>query len=444
MNHIIESIITCGNENKWLFSEEGIRFEPLGCAFSDELHQICLYEDMEFQTMIGFGGAFTDAAATVFAGLSESEQERFIDSCFDDHHGLGYTFCRTCINSSDFARKTYSYDDIADDYELTHFTIAHDRKAIIPMIHKVQAKAPKIKLCASPWSPPAWMKDNHSMNGGGALKVGYSLVWAHYIARYLSAYGQEGIAFWGITVQNEPYMEQRWESCVFSAEQEANFIADALGPVLTQEKLGDLKILFWDYNRHMALQRVRTVLKNEQARAYIYGMAVHWYSGDHFEAFDYIRQRYGNLPIINTEACKMFGSDPYEIAESYAHDIIGCLNHHVSGWIDWNLLLDDRGGPNHADNYCHSPIHVKNNRICFQPSYYYITHISRYIRPGAVRIGVSRYTDDIDCTAARNSDGKYVVVLLNRTDQAQVTVLNCRYGTHTMTLPPRSICTLLY
>jgi len=444
MSRSLQIIQTCGGSA--LRPEPPQAFRPPVPGFSGELDQVCLYEDLRFQEIAGFGGAFTEAAASVFAGLPPAERQRFIDACFDPEAGLGYNFCRTTIHSCDFAKGNHTYDDVDGDFALSRFSIARDREALLPMILRAVEKAPSLLLLASPWSPPAWMKDTGRMNGGGSLRPECYDVWARYIARYVRAYEAAGAPIWGVTVQNEPAAAQRWESCVYTAEEEAAFIGEHLGPALEREGLGDRKILFWDYNKHMAVARARGVMAHAAARKYAHGMAVHWYSGDHFEALDFIRQLYPDLPLYNTEACHMKrpGDDERSLAEQYAHDIIGDLNRGVSGWMDWNLLLDERGGPNHMGNFCHAPVYAKDGRLHFERSYDYLTHLSRYIKRGARRIGVSRYTDRIDCTAVQNPDGQYAAVLLNAQGEAKRVVLNCRYGAHEMLLPAHSITTVLY
>lgn len=444
MSRSIQIVQTCGSSALKPLPLQ--TFRPPAQGFPAELNQICLYENLRFQEIVGFGGAFTEATATVFSRLPPVEQQRFIDACFDQETGLGYSFCRTTIHSCDFAIGNYAYDDVDDDFTLSRFSIKHDHETILPLIRRAMEKAPSLLLLASPWSPPAWMKDTGRMNGGGCLRPECFDVWARYITRYIREYEVAGVPIWGVTAQNEPAAAQSWESCVYTAAEEADFIGEHLGPTLEREGLGDRKILFWDYNKHMAVARAQGVMAHASASKYAHGIAVHWYSGDHFEALDYIRQMYPELRLYNTEAClmKQPGDDERSLAEKYAHDIIGDLNQGVSGWIDWNLLLDEWGGPNHIGNFCHAPIYAKDGRLHFEPSYFYLTHLSRYIKRGARRIGVSRYTDQIACTAVQNPDGRYITVLLNAQDEAERVVLNCHYGVHEMTLPAHSITTVIY
>ena len=174
-----------------------------------------------FQTIEGFGGAFTEAAAVTLSKMPPEKQAEILKVYFDPEEGIGYTLFRTHINSCDFSLGNYAYDEVDGDVDLTHFSIDRDRQALIPMIKAAMAVAGgAFKLFASPWSPPAWMKTNNEMNHGGKLKPEYRDAWARYYCRYIREYEQEGIPIWGLSVQNEPLAIQTWDSCIYTGEEE--------------------------------------------------------------------------------------------------------------------------------------------------------------------------------------------------------------------------------
>jgi len=194
-----------------LLSEEPRAFESL--EQPDENYPTVMVDlDKTFQTIEGFGGAFTDASANNFAKLSEGEQDKFLKACFDHREGNGYTLCRTTIHSCDYSAEMYTYDDVEGDKELKHFSIEPDRNYRIPFIKRALETAKgDLKIYASPWSPPAWMKTNNNMLYGGKLKPEYLQTWADYFVKYVKAYAAEGIPIWGLTVQNEALATQVWE-----------------------------------------------------------------------------------------------------------------------------------------------------------------------------------------------------------------------------------------
>ena len=248
----------------------------------------------------------------------------------------------------------------------------------------------KFKLFSSPWSPPAWMKTNGQMNYGGQLKPECRDVWARYYARYIKEYANEGIAVWGLTVQNEPAATQTWDSCIYSAEEEGAFVRDYLGPTLEKEGLADVKIIVWDHNKDLIYERAEPILSDPETAKYVWGVGFHWYSGDEFENLAKVHDAFPTTNLLFTEGCQEGGVrlGAWDLGERYAHDIIGDLNNWTVGWVDWNMVLDERGGPNHVDNLCDAPViaDTTRNDLYYQNSFYYLGHFSKYIRPGAVRV----------------------------------------------------------
>lgn len=377
-----------------------------------------------FQVIEGFGGAFTEAAAVTLSKMDAEAQEAILKAYFDPRDGLGYTLCRTHINSCDFSLGNYAYDEVDGDVELKHFSIERDRRALIPMIKgAMQAAGGALKLFASPWSPPAWMKTSGQMNFGGKVKPEYRSVWARYYARYVQEYAAEGIPIWGLSVQNEPEATQTWDSCIYTGEEERDFVRDYLGPTLRQAGLGHLKLIIWDHNRDRMFERAKAVLDDPEAAQYVWGTGFHWYVGDNFDNVQRVHDAYPDKALLFTEGCQEGGPhlNSWPVAERYARSIVNDLNRWTVGWVDWNMVLDEQGGPNHVGNFCSAPV-IADTRlggldgVTFNPSFYAIGHFARFIRPGAERIICAPTLDALEAAAFRNSDGRLAVVVLNRGD----------------------------
>ncbi len=393
-----------------------------------EVASIFVDSAVRYQEIEGFGGAFTEAAALTFAKLVPERQAEFLRAYFDPTAGHGYTLCRTHINSCDFSLGNYAYAEVDGDVDLRHFSIERDRQALLPLIQAAQQAAGRLlKLLASPWSPPAWMKTNGDMCHGGQLKPEYRAAWAEYYCRYVRAYEQEGLPIWGLTVQNEPEAVQVWESCIYSGEEERDFVRDHLGPTLANNGLGDMRLLIWDHNRDRMVERASAVLSDPAAARYVWGTAFHWYVTDKFDNVQLVHDAFPDKKLLFTEGCQEGGPHLGEwmMAERYARSMINDLNRWTVGWIDWNLLLDTQGGPNHVGNYCSAPCvaDTETGELHFQSSYYAIGHFARFVQPGARRILCATSHDLLEAAAFLNPDGQIVVVLLNRSDHTgQVTL----------------------
>ncbi len=377
---------------------------------------INIFPDIEYQEIKGFGGAFTEAASTTLDKLSQQNREKILKLYFDEKEGIGYNYGRLHINSCDFCLGNYTCVEENDD-TLETFNIERDKKSLIPMIRDA-LKLSDIDLLASPWSPPAYMKTNGHMNRGGKLKEEYYDLWAEYFVRFIEEYKKNGINIGTVSVQNEAKATQRWDSCVYTAEDERDFVKNHLG-----KRMKDIgvKILFWDHNKERVVERAKVMLDDEKAREYVNGIAVHWYSGDHFEQLGIFKELYPDKDIVFSEGCYEYSlgqSDTVKIGEKYAHDMIGNFNNHCNVFCDWNLLLDEKGGPNHTDNFCDAPIMADtiNDKVYIHDSYYYIGHFSKFVKKGAVRIASSKWTNALDTVSFKNPDGSIVSVVLNTTD----------------------------
>ena len=426
-------------------------------AFSDEgswreNDLVCVEDDFEYQTIRGFGGALTESAAVTWRKLPAAERRKVARLCFDPVKGLGYTLARVHMNSCDFSLGNWSCDDTPDDFALKNFSIAHYREAILPLIEAAQSAAGKpLWLLGSPWSPPAWMKTNGKMNEGGSIKPECREAWARFFVKFAKAMSGEGFPLSAFTVQNEEKARQTWDSCVWTAEETRDFVRDHLGPALAKAGLAKkLGLYFWDHNKERTLERSRPLLGDKAAAKFVAGIAVHWYSGDHFEQLRMFKERWPDKDILFSECCcgvhERTESDLWRQGELYAHDIVGNLENGMTRWIDWNVLLDGQGGPNHVGNFCNAPLRTDAacRKLVVQPSWRFIAHFSRFLRPGAVRLGCSRWTSDIEAVAARNADGSFAAVLLNRTDRPLRPHLRFRGLVAPLDLPPHSIATAVW
>lgn len=412
------------------------------------LHQVWVNTSKAFQTLEGFGAAFTEAAAVTWQCLSSAKQEQVLRDYFDQSDGHGYTLCRVHMNSCDFALSNYAHVETPGDVDLKSFNIDRDRQALLPFIKAAQRVAQQpIKLLASPWSPPAWMKSNGQMNQGGHLLPQYRQAWAHCYVRFIQEYAAEGVPIWAVSVQNEPAATQTWDSCIYSAEEERDFVRDFLGPELAQAGLGHIKIVIWDHNRDHLVERASVVYSDPAAAKYVWGAGFHWYGEPHFEQVQLTHDAWPDKQLLFTEGCQEGGphTGSWDLGERYAHNIINDLNRWTVGWIDWNLVLDETGGPNHVGNLCSAPILVDtaNDTLMHQSSYYYLGHFTRFIKRGAKRVLCAASRQDLESTAFVNPDGSVAVVVMNRTEQAIAFALNLGADTAVTELPPHSIATYL-
>jgi len=400
------------------------------------------------QTIAGFGGAFTEAAALVFSRLPPKEQNKFIAGYFGPD-SLGYTLGRVHINSCDFAAKSYAFDDVADDFNLTHFddAVSHDTKALIPLIVLAQdalkSQGKRLRLLATPWSPPAWMKSNGMMDHSvrPCWHKNMQPTWANYITRWITAYKNHDVPIWAITVQNEPENDAVWESCLLTPEEEAGFLGTYLGPAL-KEAHPEVLVFAYDHNKNNIYQWANVLYSNPNAARHINGIAFHWYSGDGFEALQQVHQSFPQAELLATEAtyerrrwqaATTIQTGEWSFGEGYAHDIVGDLNAGSTGWIDWNLLLDQNGGPNHANNACDAAAvaDIRKGELFYHPQYYFIGHFSKYIVPGSKHLRTAvrplrSYQGIVrDYGTCTDDDGLQVASFLRPDGYIVVVALNC-------------------
>jgi glucosylceramidase len=413
----------------------------------ENMIEIKLLPEQKRQTITGFGGSFTESTAYLLNQISKKNRDSIVEAYFGES-GAKYSLTRTHMNSCDFSLSQYSYAPVEGDKELNHFTIKEDKDDIIPLIKDAMAVSKDgFRILSSPWTASPWMKDNKKWVGGKLLPEYYD-TWALFFSKYVSAYKEEGIDIWGFTVENEPLGNgNNWESMHYSPDEMTNFVQNHLGPKLKND-YPEVKILGYDQNREHLKEWVDSQYRNEESSKYFDGTAIHWYASTfHYypEELQYAHKKAPNKHLIQSEACidaevpvwkddawywKKEATDwgwdwapeqdkhmhpKYAPVNRYARDIIGCLNNYVDGWVDWNMVLDTKGGPNWFKNWCIAPVIVnpETDEVYFTPLYYTMSHFSRFIRPNAKIIGLENSDKDLMITAAENTDGSFAVVAFN-------------------------------
>lgn len=376
-----------------------------------------------YQTLLGFGASFTDSAAYLInQKLSDETRRTVMTALFDPEEGIGLSFLRNPMGASDFARTVYSYDDMAPgetDFELEHFSIDHDRADIIPLTKEAMALNPSLKLMASPWSPPGWMKTSGRMIEGALREDCYD-VYGDYFIRFLEAYREEGIEFHAITPQNEPlYVPGHYPGCDMPAEAQTNFILQSLGPKLKASGF-DTKLLCYDHNWDRP-DYPETVLN--RAGEYVDGTAWHVYGGE-VTAQSQVVEAFPDKEVYFTEASGGEWVPPFE--EAFIDEMangINVLNHYSKCVILWNMALDENNGPTvpgFGQSTCRGIITVnqQTGEAVYNLDYYVLAHFSKFIRPGDVRVAAES-KGSVLSTASLSADGKRLVVVFVNTGGAR-------------------------
>lgn len=366
-------------------------------------HPLLNVYDIEITDIIGFGGAFTEASAYNYSKLNENEKNKVLEALFGES-GLHYRLGRICVGSSDFCLNDYCYQENEDSM----FSISRDKKFVIPFIKDVlRFTNNEIKFLASPWSPPAWMKNNKKRNFGGKLLPKYYEKYANYIISFIKEYAKEGIKIEYLSIQNEPKARQTWESCEFTSEDEIN-LAKVIKSKLILEGL-DVKLLCWDHNKERMVEKAQKCLAINNL---FYGIGYHWYSGDHFDAVSLTRKLFPNSIILETEFCKSFGVD--ETTNDYSKEYVNGLKSGSNGFIEWNLITDENGGPYHyRKSGCLAPITFKNNSIELSSNYFQTWMYSHFIKNGAKSLATSSYNENVKISAVKNPNGEIIVNMVN-------------------------------
>lgn len=450
-----------------LASKGRIAFETISRAEESRGYRkatLFLDPKAEFQTLEGLGGALTEAACWTMMQMPQAMRSEVLKSYFAPCPGGGYSMVRVAMNSCDFSLENYSCCDTAGDYELKTFSIERDRQWVIPVLKEAFALQPDLKVLISPWSPPAWMKSNQDMNHGGKLLAECFASWALFYCRYIEELGKEGIPVWGLTINNEPNASQGWDSMIVSGEEERDFVRDHLGPMLEKRGLADVKVLIWDHNRNYLFNRASVVYRDPEAARYIWGAAFHWYDDNCYDNVMLTHDAFPDKKLLFSEGCNGGNnySDPewgnadvrdpnglyihrgvWEAGERYAHNMLMDFNRHTCAWLDWNMVLNENGGPRHLPNGCAAPyiFDTRNGKLEVLESYFYLAHFFHFLTAGARRIVAAPSMNVLETTAFRNPDGKIILIVLNRSEKelAFDCVLSGRKAV--ATLSPRSIQT---
>ncbi|MDA9241953.1 glycosyl hydrolase family 30 [Flavobacteriaceae bacterium] len=477
-------ISSCVNNSDYMIkvyetSREGNKLTELtDFEILDSISTIKINTNKKYQTITGFGGAFTESSAYLLNQMSNVKREEIINAYFSEN-GSNYSLTRTHMNSCDFSLSNYSYSPVEGDKNLKHFSVKEDMDDIIPMIKGAQKVSKDgFKIFASPWTAVPWMKDNNDWRGGKLLPEYYD-TWALFFSKYADAYKAQGIDIWGFTVENEPHgNNSSWESMHYSPDEMTNFVKNFLGPQLEKDGKGDLVILGYDQNRADLKNWVDSMFENEESSKYFDGTAVHWYDSTYEyypDELQYAHNKAPNKYLIQTEACidseipqwedddwyyrkeatdwgydwreeeKKYLHPKYAPFNRYSRDIIGSLNNWVDGWVDWNMILDTQGGPNWVNNWCVAPIIVdpSKDEIYYTPLYYVMTHFSKYIRPGAEIIDVENNDDNLMVSAALNPDNSIAVVLFNEGNDEKSFNLKLSNYSKNISISPQAIQTII-
>lgn len=401
----------------------------------------------KYQKHLGFGGALTDAACISFNYLSNADKSRYLRAYFSKE-GLNYNLLRYPLGSCDFSTHTYHY---LDNENIDTLSIKCDEDRI-EMYHEIERYQRDLTVFAVPWSPPAFMKDNGDACHGGHIKKEYYDLYAELLCKSVKLLKERGINIKVLNTQNEPLAKQVWESCIYSAKQETDFLDHFLKLKRVKYGLNDVSFGIWDHNRDVLRKRVRESFSGSFGPYDASFVCFHWYSNKDFEQLDFVKEAYPHLHLVMTEGCvellldknKENSIGDFSHAERYVHQMINDFNHYCEGYIDWNLSLDSRGGPNHVGNYCEAPIMIdEKGNMKFMYSYYAIAHFAKYIVPGAYRIESKSDNSDIEIVSYENPDGSLVSVIYNRGDIIHLVNDPYEKGV-SLEILPHSVYTVIY
>jgi glucosylceramidase len=398
----------------------------------------------QFQSILGFGAAFTDASCYHFDQLAPRDRAALLSEFFGSD-GMRFSVGRTCIGSSDYSLDAYSFDESAQpDPQLKHFSIAHDRAYILPALKQARQLNPELFLFSSPWSPPGWMKSGGSMLGGSMRKK-YLEAYADYFVHFLQGYAAEGVKINGVTIQNEVDTDQdgRMPAALWAQEYEAEFIKTFLGPALQAASL-DTKIWMLDHNYNL-WGRVVDELSDPDVYKYVDGVAWHGYAGNP-EAMTRVHDAYPDKHAYWTEGGPDYTSPTYATNWSeWSRTFTGTLKNWARCIVGWNLALDEAGKPNIGPFDCGGLVTIdsKTRRITRSGQYWAFAHYSKAIQRGARVIASEGSVTGVSHLAARNPDGSYVLVLTTGSEAQSIPVA---FGSEILEikLPPDAVATLVW
>jgi glucosylceramidase len=439
-----------GGEITVLVTDEKRRFEPApALAWRQSPRQkpsaqiIALNPEKKFQSILGFGAAFTDASCYMFNQLSADARERLFRELFHTSE-MGLNLCRTCIGASDYSTELYSFDEGEPDPELKRFSIDHDRPYVLPSLRQARKVNPDLFLFSTPWSPPGWMKANGSMLGGSMRKK-YFASYAQYFLKFLQAFAAEGVSIQAITSQNEVDTDQdgRMPACLWGQEYEIEFVRDHLGPLLRASGI-PAKIWLLDHNYNL-WGRVISELDDPGVRKYANAVAWHGYAGG-ASMMSKVHYAHPDAEMHWTEGGPDYTSPDYATDWSkWGHTFTEALRNWCQSLTGWNLALDEKGGPNIGPFPCGGlvTIHSQTKEITRSGQYWAFAHFSRLIRRGASRFDSQGMVPAVDHLACENPDGQRVLVITNA-GAARPAVLQMGAMTADLTLASNSVTTLAW
>ena len=438
---------TTPTQSQLLAAQSGTAFAGGGSSASQV---ITVTPTTTYQSMTGFGASFTDSAASLVAASPLRNQ--IMTKLFDPNQGIGLDFLRQPIGASDFATSLYSYDDMPSgqtDPNLANFSIAHDDSYILPLLQQALSINPQVTVMATPWSPPGWMKTSGSMIGGTLNSSDYQ-VYANYLVKFLQAYKAAGVPISLITPQNEPeYSASSYPSATFTSTQEATFIADDLGPAIKAAGLGT-GILDYDHNWNDT-SFPETVLGSAAAQ-YVVGTAWHCYAGAP-SAQSTVEQAYPDYATYFTECSGTQASNPSDtFADTLDWEtenlIIDATRNYAKTVVTWNMALNPSGGPSMNCTTCTAVVTVNNSAdtATYNAEYYSLGQASKFVKPGAVRIGSNTFgSGNIEDVAFQNPDGSTALIVLNSNTSSSSTFgVDENGSSFNYTLPAGAVATFTW
>ena len=439
--------LTTPSGDKLLSQEPDIHFASGGAAVPTT---ITVDEGTTYQEMVGFGAAITDASAWLLQnGMTAPQREALLQELFGRNPGLGLSFTRLTMGASDFSLHQYSYDDMPageTDSSLTHFSIDSNRAYVLPVVQRALAINPQLKIMASPWSPPGWMKTTGSLIQGTLRPEAYA-PFAEYFRRYIEAYRAEGVPIYAITLQNEPHYEPAdYPGMLLDPPVRALLIGQYLGPLFARSGIGTI-ILDWDHNWDEP-QSPLQVLSDSAAAGYTAGVAWHCYAGD-VSAQTVVHDAHPDKDTYFTEC------SGGEWAPNFADNlkwIVGTLvidatRDWAKGVILWNLALDDQHGPHTGGcSNCRGVVTITSGgAVTRNVEYYALGHASRFVRPGARRVASTSFAGDLETVAFRNpDDGSKALIVVNTTAQERTFAVRWSGDALRYTLSAGSIATFFW
>jgi len=402
----------------------GINFQkqPGNYHFGDasSAKEVILVDDnLRFQTIDGFGNCLTDGSAMLLARMNPQARSAILTELFAwNENNIGISYLRISLGASDLSESCYSYNDLPageSDFELKKFSIDQNRKELIPVLKEILRINPAIKIMASPWSAPTWMKTNNDFKGG-SLRPECFEVYANYFVRYIQAMKAEGIVIDAITVQNEPLHPGNTPSLYMPAEEQALFVKKHLGPAFAKSGI-KTKIIVYDHNADK-ISYPLTILRDPEAAQYVDGSAFHLYGGK-IESLSEVHNEFPGKHLYFTE--QWIGSPanfPGDLAWHVKTLVIGATRNWCRNVLEWNLAADPKNDPHTVGgcDRCLGTITLDGDQVTRNPAYYILAHAAKFVRPGSVRIG-SNVVENLPNVAFKTEDGRFVLIVLNESQE---------------------------